>query len=227
MRFLLFAALALLATSANAKSSRKRKKKQESDAGMRIAKMIDNDKDQELSIKELRNAPEDVTKKLNLSGFKLVDKLKIMNKRNPVSASLSQAAKYFNKVLEARAAGLPLEEDIKKEEQEEDSDDMTARRRDEERSRTYVKPQHRAIVDTVDRNGDGVISHEETALMFNMIPQDKREGMPQISPKEMHKAMDTNSDDEVTIGEFAAFWDMFTKSAAFTNNPYMPRHTEL
>mmetsp|Transcript_84236 Transcript_84236/g.146279 ORF Transcript_84236/g.146279 Transcript_84236/m.146279 type:complete len:226 (+) Transcript_84236:31-708(+) len=223
MRFLFFVVFALLAISANAKSSRKRRKKeQESDPGMRIAKMIDKDKDGVLDIPELRKAPQKVQKQLGLDGFKLVDKLKIMHPKNPVSASLSEGAKYFNKVLEARAAGLPLEEDIKKEEEEEVQEEDNTNDRQRDKNRFYVKPQYRGIVDAVDRNGDGIVAHHELQQMIDMMPQDTAAQVPNFSPAGMAKHMDANSDDEVTVAEFATFWEMFMGAAA--SNPYKPHH---
>merc|ERR1712232_1170017 len=167
--------------------------------GMRVAKMLDTNKDGVLDKPEMRQAPEKATAQLELSGFKLVDKLKYMDPKNSVP-TLEQAATYFDKVLEARKLGTPLEEDVaaqrKVREEEEDYDvDPEEKRRED----------YEAIISTIDSDDDGIISKGEFSVFQDKLMRlyGDNPGMKKVaaSKDELYKMLDRNQDGRVSVPE--------------------------
>lgn len=122
--------LAVLACMAVPSAAGKSKRKKvESDSGVRLAKMLDTNKDGELVKPEMRKAPADVLNELGFDQFTIVGALQKMD-TSPRDAvyTLKEAAAYFNKVLEAKASGIPLGtplEDKPDEDEDTEEDEVT------------------------------------------------------------------------------------------------------
>merc|ERR1712232_250650 len=174
--------------------------------GMKVAKMLDTNKDGVIDKPEMRQAPEKATAQLELSGFKLVDKLKYMDPKNSLP-TLDQAAAYFEKVLEARRTGMPIEDELAKQrkvhEEEEDYELDPEDRRNEE---------YEAFIASIDSDDDGLISKGEFGVFQDKLVRLYRDdpAMAKLasSKDQLYKMLDRNTDGQVTLKEVRNFFDM-------------------
>merc|ERR1719379_770702 len=91
--------------------------------------------------------------------------MKVMNPKSPRYVSLKQAADYFNKVLEARAAGVPLEDERPVDDK--DDDDLHDDRMD---NFEYKAQEINKLADMVDTNQDGKVTLKEFSKIQDALP---------------------------------------------------------
>lgn len=195
---------------------------------MKIAKMIDANKDRVTDKAEMRTAPEKTVEQLGLSGFKLVDKLKIINPKSPTEALLDKAAAYFSKVLYARSAGVPVEEDSVKSDAGTDEDDE-----EDEKMRMSPSSPIDTLVVGADADDDGIVSFQEFEKLQHVLLSAAKNKLPagdsKLTARLLYKLVDQNHDGEVTKWEIYAFVDS-VKNAKLTekrDGASPPTHSEL